>query len=139
MPGPSRFTKRASGYEFSVDDEFQLLAEREDQGDHRVTVEQKTTWARTIPIVATLILLSMTLVSTTIAILKGQDQVRTAVQITQIVTVISEMQKVDRDIALQIERNRGETSTEVAVIRKQIENIGTLLQEIKSSLTSHVR
>lgn len=99
-----------------------------------MTLQQKSTWARILPIVITVVLFGSTLVSTTIAISKSQEQHRATIQIAQILLVIEEMQHVDRDLALQIEKNRGETSVDIAVIRSRIDNIGLLLQDIKEAV-----
>lgn len=99
-----------------------------------MTLQQKSTWARILPIVITVVLFGSTLVSTTLAISKSQEQKSMTLQMAQVLIVIEEMQHVDRDMALQVEKNRGESSVELAVIRSRIDNIGLLLQDIKEAV-----
>ncbi len=99
-----------------------------------MTTEQKNGATKVLPIVVSVVMSAVAIVSTTLAIAKSREQQTLTVQVAAILLVIDGLQEVDQDLALQFERERGERTAEIVALQGRIENIGRLVDDLKSAV-----
>ena len=86
-----------------------------------------------IPLILSIVLGATTLVSTTIAIMRGQQISAQAIHISNILVIIEAMKEVDSGLLAQIAELRGIESADIRLLSMRIDNITKLLEEIREN------
>lgn len=75
-----------------------------------------------------------TAATTALAVERGAENKRLSIQVERIVIILDVMKQVDSDLATQIAVNKGERTTEIALINQRISAVTDMLAEIKELL-----
>ncbi|MFA5377255.1 MAG: hypothetical protein WC455_16010 [Dehalococcoidia bacterium] len=99
----------------------------------------KTDVLKTVSVLSNGLMLAVTVVSVTIAVMKSQEVDRYAAQIADIrqniagmVKVADNMKDVDAGLLRQITELKGTTTTDITLLNERISNVTKLLEEIKT-------